>query len=203
MDRQIERVDRIVAVVGLGNPGREYETTRHNAGFRVLDELADNFSVKLEGRKFSAQWGSCLIDDQKVLFIKPLTYMNRSGEAVSQMMRYFKILPAQVLVIHDDLDLPLGRLRLLIKGGTGGHRGVASIIHYIEDQGFARLKLGIGRPLHDETVETYVLRAPYPEQETAFVEMIKLGVEAAKTVLLSGMAKAMNKFNKSAVGAGI
>jgi peptidyl-tRNA hydrolase, PTH1 family len=202
MDRQAERVDRIIAVVGLGNPGKQYEATRHNAGFRVLDQLVLSFSVKLEGRKFSAQWSTSLINGQKVFFLKPLTYMNRSGEAVSQMMRYFKILPGQVLVVHDDLDLPLGRIRLVPKGGTGGHRGVASIMEYIDDQDFARLKLGIGRPLHDETVEAYVLHTPYPEQESAFEEMIKRGTEAAKTVLLSGMARAMNDFNRSGISVG-
>jgi peptidyl-tRNA hydrolase, PTH1 family len=197
MGQQAERVDRIIAVVGLGNPGKQYETTRHNAGFRVLDRLALSLSVKLEGRKFQAQWGTCLINRQKVFFLKPLTYMNRSGEAVSQIARYFKILPNQVLVIHDDLDLALGRIRLALRGGAGGHRGVASVIECFEDQSFARLKLGIGRPLYDETVEAYVLDSPYPEQEAAFEEMIKRGVEAAKTVLLSGMVKAMNVFNMS------
>jgi peptidyl-tRNA hydrolase, PTH1 family len=196
MDRQVERVDRIIAVVGLGNPGKQYEATRHNVGFRILDQLALGLSAKSEGRKFSAQCGACLINGQKVLFLKPLTYMNRSGEAVGQMMRYFKISPVQLLVVHDDLDLPLGRIRLVRKGGSGGHRGVASIIEQIEDQDFARLKFGIGRPLHDETVEAYVLHAPYPEQEALFEEMIKLGAEAAKTVLLSGMVRAMNIFNK-------
>jgi len=200
MGQQVERVDRIIAVVGLGNPGKQYETTRHNVGFRVLDRLALSLSVKLEGRKFPAQWGTCSIDRQKVFLLKPLTFMNRSGEAVSQMLRYFKILPNQVLVIHDDLDLALGRIRLVQKGGAGGHRGVASIMECIEDQDFARLRLGIGRPLHDETVEAYVLHSPYPEQETAFEEMIKRGAEAAKTVLLSGMVRAMNVFNKSDVG---
>jgi peptidyl-tRNA hydrolase, PTH1 family len=199
MDEQAERVDRIIAVVGLGNPGKQYETTRHNVGFRVLDRLALSFSVKLEGRKFSAEWGTCLINRQKVFFLKPLTYMNRSGEAVSQLLRYFKILPSQVLVIHDDLDLDLGRMRLVLKGGAGGHRGVASIMECIEDQDFPRLKLGIGRPLHDETVEAYVLHRPYPEQEVAFEEMIKRGAEAVKTVLLSGMVRAMNLFNRSSV----
>jgi peptidyl-tRNA hydrolase, PTH1 family len=199
MGQQAERVDRIIAVVGLGNPGKQYETTRHNVGFRVLDRLALGLSVKLEGRKFPAQWGACLINGQKVFFLKPLTYMNRSGEAVIQMVRFFKISPHQVLVIHDDLDLALGRIRLVLKGGAGGHRGVASIIECIEEQDFARLKLGIGRPLHDETAETYVLHSPYSEQEAVFEEMIKRGAEAARTVLFSGMVRAMNVFNRSGV----
>ncbi len=123
MGEQLERVDQIVAVVGLGNPGKQYETTRHNAGFRVLDRLAQLLSVRLEERKFPASWGTCTIERQKVLLFKPLTYMNRSGEAVSQVLRYFKVLPKQMLVIHDDLDLDPGRIRLAQRGGAGGHRG--------------------------------------------------------------------------------
>ena len=125
--------------------------------------------------------------------------MNRSGEAVSQVLRYFKISPEQMLVVHDDLDLPLGRVRLVLRGGAGGHRGVSSIIEHLGEQDFARLKLGIGRPLHRETVEAYVLQPPYPEQQGAFEDLIMRGVEAARTVLLSGMMRAMNVFNRSDV----
>ena len=199
MGEQLERVDQIVAVVGLGNPGKQYETTRHNVGFRVLDRLALLLSVRLEERKFPASWGTCTINRQKVLLFKPLTYMNRSGEAVSQVLRYFKVLPKQMLVIHDDLDLDLGRIRLAQRGGAGGHRGVTSIMEHLGDQDFARLKLGIGRPLHAETVEGYVLHSPYPEQEGVFEGMIQCGAEAAQTVLLSGMVTAMNIFNRSDV----
>lgn len=199
MGQQVERVDQIIAVVGLGNPGKQYEVTRHNVGFRVLDRLALSFSVKLEERKFPASWGACLISRQKVLLLKPLTYMNRSGEAVSQMLRYFKILPTQMLVIHDDLDLALGRIRLAQRGGAGGHRGVTSVMEHLGDQDFARLKLGIGRPLHEETVEAYVLHPPYPEQGGAFEEMIKRGAEAAHMVLESGLIRAMNLFNRNDV----
>ena len=199
MGQQVEQVDQIIAVVGLGNPGKQYEVTRHNVGFRILDRLALSFSVELEERKFPASWGACLINRQKVLLLKPLTYMNRSGEAVSQMLRYFKILPKQMLVIHDDLDLALGRIRLAQRGGAGGHRGVTSIMEHLGDQDFARLKLGIGRPLHEETVEAYVLHPPYPEQGGAFDEMIKRGAEAAHMVLVSGLVRAMNLFNRNDV----
>ncbi len=199
MGEQREWMDQIVAVVGLGNPGKQYEASRHNVGFRVVDRLALSFSVKLEERKFPASWGACTINRQKVFLLKPLTYMNRSGEAVSQMLRYFKVLPKQMLVIHDDLDLALGRIRLVLRGGAGGHRGVTSIMEHLGDQDFARLKLGIGRPLHDETVEAYVLHSPYPEQTGVFEEMIERGAEAAQRVLLSGMVRAMNVFNRSDV----
>jgi peptidyl-tRNA hydrolase, PTH1 family len=197
MGQQVERVESIVAVIGLGNPGKQYESTRHNAGFSVLDRLALSYSLRLEERKFQASWGVCSINRQKIFLFKPLTYMNRSGEAVSQILRYFKLLPKQMLVIHDDLDLPLGRIRLALKGGAGGHRGVTSIIEHLGATDFARLKLGIGRPLHREAVETYVLHAPYPEQQGAFEKMIIRGAEAAQSVLLSGLVRAMNAFNTS------
>jgi peptidyl-tRNA hydrolase, PTH1 family len=194
----IERVEPIVAVVGLGNPGKQYEPTRHNVGFKVLDRVALSLSVPLEERRFQARWGACSINRQKVFLLKPVTFMNRSGEAVGQMLRYFKIPPKQMLVIHDDLDLPLGRIRLALRGGSGGHRGVSSIIEHLGGgQDFARLKLGIGRPLHDETVEAYVLRSPYPEQAGAFEEMVVRGAEAAQAVLFSGLVRAMNAFNRS------
>jgi peptidyl-tRNA hydrolase, PTH1 family len=200
MNQQAERVDRIVAVVGLGNPGLQYTATRHNVGFRVVERLAGSYSVRFEERKFPASWGASLVNGQKVVFFKPLTYMNRSGEAVSQMLRFFKISPRQMLVVHDDLDLNLGRIRLVLKGGTGGHRGVASLMEHLGGQDFARLKAGIGRPLRGETVEAYVLQPPYPEQERAFEEMIERGTEAVRTVLTAGTVRAMNLFNRNDSG---
>lgn len=194
--RQREPVDQIVAVVGLGNPGKDYLATRHNAGFQVLELLARTFSVNLEERKFRGRWGTSSVAGRKVVFLEPLTYMNRSGEAVGQVLRYFKIPPPQMIVVHDDLDLPVGRIRLAVKGGAGGHRGVASIIEHLGDQDFARLKIGIGRPRHGEPVEAYVLQPPYPDQERVFAEAIERSAEAMRTVLVDGMVKAMNLFNR-------
>lgn len=191
----MEPVESIVVIVGLGNPGKQYETTRHNAGFMVLDRLASSCSLRLEERKFQASWGACTFGGQKIFLIKPLTYMNRSGDAVSRILQYFKLSPTQMLVIHDDLDLPLGRIRLAARGGAGGHRGISSIMEHLGTADFARLKLGIGRPLHHEAVEAYVLQAPYPEQQGAFETMIIRGAEAAQSVLTSGVVRAMNAFN--------
>jgi len=200
--RQREWVDQIAIVAGVGNPGKGYLATRHNVGFRVLELLARTFSVNLEERKFPARWGACAVAGRKVVFLEPLTYMNRSGEAVSQMLRYFKISPTQMIVIHDDLDLPVGRIRLAVKGGAGGPRGVASIIDSLGGQDFARLKIGIGRPLHGETVEAYVLQPPYAEQEQGLTEAVERSAAAVRTVLLDGMVKAMNLFNRSDAGCG-
>jgi len=185
----------ISVVVGLGNPGREYQATRHNVGFLVVDRLASDYAVVLQERKFRAHWGTGEMEARKVLLIKPLTYMNRSGEAVSEMLRYFGKSGGETLVIHDDLDLPLGHMRLVRRGGAGGHRGVASIIQHLGHQDFPRLKLGIGRPQHREPVEAYVLQPPYGEQEHEFAQMVLHGVEVTRAVLSVGLDDSMNRFN--------
>jgi PTH1 family peptidyl-tRNA hydrolase len=196
MSQQSEQEEKITAVVGLGNPGKQYETTRHNAGFRVVDLLARSFSFSLQERKFQAAWGSGMIEGQKILLFKPLTFMNRSGEAVGEMLRYFGVPASQMLVVHDDLDLSCGRIRLVRRGGAGGHRGIQSILQHIGNQDFPRLKLGIGRPMHREPVEAYVLKSPYPEEVEGFDAMIGNAVDAVRAVLSSGLSVAMNRFNK-------
>jgi PTH1 family peptidyl-tRNA hydrolase len=195
MTSQTQQQDQILAVIGLGNPGKEYEKTRHNAGFRVLDQLIQGFSVPLQERKFRASWGLTALSGRKVLFCKPLTYMNRSGEAVCPLLAYFTIPSHQILVIHDDLDLDRGRIRLARRGGSGGHRGVTSIMDHLKSQDFPRLKLGIGRPLHQEPVEAYVLQPPYGDELPLFEDMIRQGERAVRAVLEFGLDRAMNDFN--------
>jgi len=192
----MEEQTNIVALFGLGNPGKEYALTRHNAGFQVLDRLGEAFSITLQQRKFRASWGTGVIEGRKIFLFKPLTFMNRSGEVVAEVMKYFGISVDQILVIHDDLDLPLGRIRLVPRGGAGGHRGVASIIQHLGHQDFSRMKLGIGRPVRGEVVESFVLQLPYPEEARAFQEMVVRGVEAVQTVLSTGLEAAMNRFNR-------
>lgn len=185
----------IGAVAGLGNPGRLYEKTRHNAGYQVLDLLAADCSVFMQERKFKAEWGFGSVEGRKVLFMKPLAFMNKSGGPVGEILAYFGIPESQLLVIHDDLDLSLGRLRLVRRGGAGGHRGVLSLIEHLRGQNFPRLKLGIGRPAHGEPVEEYVLQAPSGEEAKVFQEMIAQGAKVAKAVLVHGLDHAMNAFN--------
>lgn len=194
--RKTSTVAQIRVVVGLGNPGRRYEGTRHNAGFAVVDALASGYGVSLQERKFSAQWAEGLVAGQRVLFIKPTTYMNRSGEAVETMLQYFKIPHSQMLVVHDDLDLPLGRLKIVRQGGAGGHRGVASIMEWVGGGDFPRLKLGIGRPRYGETVEDFVLSSPYEDERDRFDRMVAYGAEAARAVLEEGVDAAMNLYNQ-------
>lgn len=187
---------KILAVVGLGNPGKEYENSRHNAGFRVADRLICRYGVGTQERKFRAAWGNGVAEGRKVLFVKPLTYMNRSGEAVGEIIKYFGILPRQVLVIHDDLDLPLARIRIARRGGAGGHRGIQSIIDHTGTTDFPRLKLGIGRPGHGEPVESFVLQPPYPEDRQAYETMCEQAEQAASAILATCLSAAMNEFNK-------
>lgn len=188
--------DTIMAVVGLGNPGKEYENTRHNAGFRIVDLLVRNYFVGMQERKFRASWGSAHVEGRKIVFVKPLTYMNRSGEAVGEILSYFGVEPRHALVIHDDLDLPFARIRIARKGGAGGHRGIQSIIDHLGTTDFPRLKLGIGRPKHGEPVETFVLQPPYSEDREEFEKMIALAEEAAREVLSTCLSAAMNEYNR-------
>jgi PTH1 family peptidyl-tRNA hydrolase len=187
--------EQILAVIGLGNPGKEYENTRHNVGFQVLDRLVAHYSVGLMERKFRASWGLAMAEGRKVLFAKPLTFMNRSGEAVSEIIKYFGIPAGRMLVIHDDLDLPFARIRIAPKGGSGGHKGVQSIIDHVGPD-FSRLKMGVGRPGHREPVEVFVLQPPYPEDREEFEKMTAQAEKAARAVLSSGLSEAMNEFNR-------
>jgi len=186
-----------IAVVGLGNPGRRYEHTRHNAGYQVVDLVARKFSVTLSERKYPAYWGQTSVQGRKLLMVMPTTYMNLSGTVVARILHSFRMAPEQMLVVHDDLDMPCGRIKLVQGGGAGGHRGVLSIIEQLGHQRFPRMKLGIGRPQHGEPVEEYVLKPPYPEERTVFAEMIAIGAEAVETVVISGLPTAMNRFNRS------
>ncbi len=188
--------EQILALIGLGNPGKEYEQTRHNVGFQVLDRLIARYSPGMMGRKFRASWGFAMAEGRKILFAKPLTFMNRSGDAVGEIVKYFGIPPGRMLVIHDDLDLPFGRIRIAQRGGSGGHKGIQSIIDQVGSPDFPRLKIGIGRPKHGEPVETFVLQPPYPEDREVFEKMTAQAEKAACTVLAACMSDAMNEFNR-------
>ena len=188
--------EKILAVIGLGNPGREYEHTRHNAGFQVLDRMISKYAPSMMERKFRASWGFGMAEGRKVLFAKPLTYMNRSGEPVSEIIKYFGIPPSRMLVVHDDLDLPFARIRIAKSGGSGGHRGIQSLIEQLGTSDFPRLKMGVGRPKHDEPVETFVLQPPYPEDREDFEKMTARAEKAACAVLAACLSDAMNEFNK-------
>jgi PTH1 family peptidyl-tRNA hydrolase len=196
MDDVSSTEEQILALIGLGNPGKQYEHTRHNVGFAVLDRLTSHYLPAMMERKFQASWGFATAEGRKILFAKPLTYMNKSGEAVGEILRYFGIKADRMLVIHDDLDLPFARIRIALRGGSGGHKGIQSIIDHVGTSDFPRLKMGIGRPKHGEQIETFVLQPPYPEDREEFEKMTIQAETAARAILATTLSDAMNQFNR-------
>lgn len=179
-------------IVGLGNPGKKYNGTRHNVGFEMLDAIAESEGISMSSVSFKALFGKGSIGNVPVILAKPQTFMNVSGESVGPIVSYYKIPLKQVLVVFDDLDLPFASLRLLPKGGHGGHNGMRSIIqHFKDNREFPRLKIGIGRPPGKMDAASFVLR-PFNKQERQELEFtLQDGVEAVRILLLEG-------FNKSA-----
>ncbi|CEP68393.1 Peptidyl-tRNA hydrolase [Moorella glycerini] len=183
-------------VVGLGNPGPRYETTRHNAGFMVLDLLADEMEIKFNSSRHQALIGRGMAGERRVLLVKPQTFMNNSGQAVAPLARWYGIAPAEMVIVHDDLDLAPGRMRIRPAGSSGGHRGLQSIITALGTTAIPRLKIGIGRPQEGENVVDYVLR-PFSEGDWALVGPVLLKAARALRFLLEGggLEEAMNRFN--------
>ena len=182
-------------VVGLGNPGPDYEGTRHNVGYMVAERLVADHCPGPWRDKFEADVRRCRVDDTDVLFVRPRTYMNLSGRSVSAALRYFKAPVDRLVVVHDDLDQDLGRLKIVTKGGSGGHKGVDSIAESLGTDVFLRLKVGIGRPRYSEPVEEYVLGAFYSDQRDEAGEMISRGASAVEMLLLEGPARAMTRYH--------
>ena len=183
-------------VVGLGNPGREYEETRHNAGFLVLDYLAREEGLTFTRSKFQALLARGSIAGTDVLLVKPLTYMNLSGLAVAGLLRWYKLDSRHdLLVVSDDLDLPLGRLRVRMRGSHGGQRGLLSIINELGSAEFTRLRLGIGRPGESEDAKEHVLSTFDPQEEPMLDEVILAAADAVRTWLSQGPIETMNRFN--------
>ncbi len=181
-------------VVGLGNPGPRYLRTRHNFGWLAVAALAE--SEKLRWREVSKFKGLFAEWSGKAALLLPLTYMNLSGEAVAPTLETLALSPERLLVLYDDLDLPLGRLKLAPKGGSGGHRGVASIIGALGTEDFPRLRLGIGRPLAGIAVRDYVLSEFTLEERPVVEKVLEVAVEAVRTVIEAGLPKAMTLYNR-------
>lgn len=182
-------------VVGLGNIGERYTYTRHNVGFLFVDKLLESFHVKMS-KKGSYGISSAFIDNNKVFFIKPLTYMNRSGFALKEFFRYNEpeIPSSNIIVVHDDLDIELGRVKLKRNSSSGGHKGVQSIIDFIGTKDFIRVKIGIDRIFHIP-VEDYVLSRFKPNELEAIGEVLFAGPEIIETIVCDGPDRAMNKYN--------
>ncbi|PKO22019.1 MAG: aminoacyl-tRNA hydrolase [Chloroflexi bacterium HGW-Chloroflexi-1] len=194
-------------IVGLGNPGPEYARNRHNIGFQVVDLLAERHGMAFDKFQKRARLaiGNIVLPDGaawRVLLAKPMTYMNVSGEAVSSLAAFYKIAPADILVVCDDLDLPVGRIRLRAGGGSGGQRGVQSIISRLGAQEFPRLRVGIGRPPGQMDAAAYVLQNFSPEQESEMAFVRPKAADAIEVWLAQGVETAMNQFNAGGPGTG-
>lgn len=186
-----------ILLVGLGNPGPKYHDTRHNIGFIVLDLYAHR-----EGYTFSNVSRPCpfAVASKKnhgrhVFLLKPYTYMNKSGEAVFSLMQYYKISISNILVVHDDLDIPLGNLKFVREGGSGGHKGIKSVIERLGSNAFPRLKLGIGRPEKEISVEKYVLSSFNKEEKKSLERLLDVACDGLTYFLEQGIEAAMNQFN--------
>jgi PTH1 family peptidyl-tRNA hydrolase len=184
-------------LVGLGNPGPQYKHTRHNVGFAALDRLAFQFGLDfIPHKKFSPYESvSGFITSIPIILLKPLTYMNRSGEAVASVLNFYKIPLDKLLVVHDDLDLPLGSLKFAQGGGSGGHKGIRSIIGSIGSKEFPRLKIGIGRPFSSVPIEKYVLSPFLPEEVPVIHKVLDIGTKGLVYSLKKGIESTMNEFN--------
>lgn len=182
-------------IAGLGNPGAEYAHTRHNMGFDVIDELARRWDVSLWKSDMKADIAAVSKNGEKILLVKPQTYMNLSGEAVGPIARYYKIDTDDIFIICDDLDLPPGKTRIRQKGASGGHNGMKSLIAHLGTETFPRFRIGVGHPRDGHTVIEHVLGRPYGEEIPA-IEAAKLHTaDSVECALSEGVEKAMNKFN--------
>ena len=183
-------------IVGLGNPGDQYENTRHNVGFRALDELAEIANVSVQKLKYKALTNTATVSGCKVLLMKPVTYMNLSGEAVGEAARFFKIPPEHVIVLSDDTSLPVGKLRIRKSGSAGGHNGLKSIIQHLGTDQFPRIKIGVGEKPHpDYDMADWVLGKFPPADKKVIDEMVQKAAKAVEYYMKDGPEKAMGKFN--------
>ncbi|MED0939981.1 aminoacyl-tRNA hydrolase [Bacillus mobilis] len=186
---------RMKLIVGLGNPGREYELTRHNIGFMAIDELAKRWNISLNEQKFKGVFGAGFVNGEKVILLKPLTYMNLSGESIRPLMDYYKIDVEDFIVLYDDLDIPVGKLRLRMKGSAGGHNGVKSTISHLGTQEFQRIRMGIDRPKNGMKVVDYVLGRFTSEEIPDVGHSIERAADACEEWLNKPFLQIMNTFN--------
>jgi PTH1 family peptidyl-tRNA hydrolase len=186
----------VKVIVGLGNPGVRYQTSRHNIGFQVVDRLAQINHILISTRRFKSLYGTGQIDAQEVVLVKPMTFMNLSGETVKKSVNVFHVGMEDLIVIHDDLDLSFGRVRFKQRGGDGGHQGVRSIIESLNGNNFLRLKVGIGRPPKGMDPAEYVLNNFDQVEQPRLDEIVSLGAGAITVLLSEGLQTAMNRYQK-------
>ena len=187
----------VKVIVGLGNPGKKYERTRHNLGFLVLDRLAAKSGVAVTKKKYESLIGEWTRDGENVLLVKPQTYMNLSGQALGGLLRYLPAAPEDLVVIHDDLDLPFSRIRIRQQGSPGGHRGMISVTGVLGSRGFSRVRIGIGRPPPGVDPADFVLQKFSPDEAALLDDVVSRAADAVECLLDEGAHRAMEKFNRA------
>ena len=180
-------------IVGLGNPGKEYDGTRHNIGFEAIDSLGRKYSIDLNKSKFKGVFGEGFIEGKKVILLKPTTYMNLSGESIREVIDFYKIDNNNIIVIYDDISLEIGKLRIREKGSAGGHNGIKSIIANMNTDVFPRIKIGVGQPKGD--LVSHVLGRFNKEEEQDLKEVIEASIKAVEIIIKNGAKAAMNELN--------
>ena len=183
-------------IAGLGNPGKEYRESRHNLGFRVIEELSSRHKIKLDKSKHRSLLGEGRIEGERVILVKPLTFVNLSGEALSSLKGSFPVETGDIIVIHDDLDLERGRIRIRERGSSGGHKGVNSIIEHLGTQEFSRIRIGIGRPSSSFDETAYVLGELEEEEKEIIAQAVREAAETAGMIIKEGVRETMNRYNK-------
>lgn len=182
-------------IIGLGNPGKQYEKTRHNVGFKVIDELCNRLGASTMQSKFNGMYTILHRAEGKIMLVKPLTYMNLSGECIGPLMDYYEVNPDQIVVIYDDLDLPPGTIRLRQKGSAGGHNGMKSLIAHLDTDKFNRIRIGVGRPISGMKVSDYVLSTFIKEEVPLIEDVVKKSASACETWLEKPFLDVMNDYN--------
>jgi PTH1 family peptidyl-tRNA hydrolase len=184
-------------IVGLGNPGKDYALTRHNVGFLVIDELSRQLNIALDKNKFNGKYGIGHVGAEKVIVCKPYTYMNLSGEFLRPLMIYYDVDIEDILVVYDDLDLTVGKIRLRTKGSAGGHNGVKSIISHLGTQSFKRIRIGIDRPRNSEKIVDYVLGS-FTKDEVPLMDLaVQKSTDACQKWVSNPFSEVMNVYNQS------
>lgn len=197
LKEKMEGEKHMYIIAGLGNPTMQYEGTRHNAGFDVIDALADKYNISVDGRKNRAYIGKGIIEGQKVLLVKPQTYMNLSGESIGGLVDYFKIDEEQnLIVIYDDISLSPGQIRIRKKGSAGGHNGIKNIIAHLGTQAFPRIKVGVGEKPKKYDLADYVLSHFTKAEREEMEEGYQKAIQAVEKILAGEMEAAMNEFNR-------
>lgn len=182
-------------IVGLGNPGREYENTRHNTGFQVIHEMTKQYRIQVRGSKFNGKYGTGIIAGSKVMLLQPQTYMNLSGECIKKFVDFYQLDSKQLIVIYDDIDIELGKIRIRKEGGPGTHNGMKSIVNELHTKNFPRVRVGIGMPEENMDLMYHVLGKVHDTEKQVYRQGIEKAVKAVEKILTQGIDSAMNLYN--------